>query len=105
MPGYRFEIEDDVYEGLTYFGKDYYQVLNSSSVEVVAPTLFKYASRINYAPMNPPARDDVKSGTRTYTSAYQAFKNGISFDSVKSTLKSTWNETNWSALYREVFGS
>ena len=104
-PGYKFEIEDDVYDSLTHFGKVYYEICNSEYVEIVAPTVYTYLSPINYSSTKSPNRL-VKSD-----SAYEPpFKMMVRVSDAKKMTaneiieawKAEWTAEKWGTLIADL---
>lgn len=103
-PGYKFEIDDTVLSNLTKFGKIYYEICNSEHVEIVAPTVFRYLSPINYKSTNSPKRNKVTVNSYDYT-AYEAM-NAISNKKTATEVIELWanefNENTWATLVNSV---
>lgn len=103
-PGYKFEVEQSVLEGLTEFGKTYYEICNSEKVEIVAPSVFKFLSPMNYKSTSAPERHKVLVGS-SYYSPYEAMC-ALSTKKTASEIiaqwASEWNEAKWTNLYNSV---
>lgn len=102
-PGYKFEMEEDILNGLTTFGKIYYEICNSEKVEIVAPSAFLYLSPLNYVSTMSPERAKVNING-TLRVPYVAMKDGLSATEIISTWADEWDATSWTQLVNDVVG-
>lgn len=104
-PGYKFEIDEDVLAGLTKFGQIYYEICNSEHTEIVAPTVFKFLSPLNYRSTSSPNRNIKISGD--YKSPFEAMNRvaatkRMTAEQIIEAWNTEWNATKWGNLVTEL---
>ena len=109
---YDYDLEDGVYEQLSYFGKNFWDMVNNPNSKIYYQTKsheFKKTETTFFGEYEWAWGSvlDTGKGSTTYTDPFQVFydNNSITVADYINGMKQKYNETNYTAKYNDWFAA